>query len=594
MQDSGIFIFPLAESRELRSPWPEGGLCARRIPDLLCTYLGSAEEEAALVEIRAADESGAPIGRWARLREEPRPEDARAFLDGQGARVFITGTLRQHASDLEVTFHLIPMEGFAEGVEITGMIEAADPVRGFLTLARRVAAALEADILHESFASLCGTDPKAFLQVLLGFEGAASLDPEILGESDPVSRLRPLLAALETDGGQGLALRRLNQAIHEGIASSILTVDQGLRLLDEALERNPRDSTAMTAIGDFLAAIDEEERAEGWLTAAAALEDAPAPCLESLGILLANRGETVQARNLWLMAVDKDGHPDFFAHLARLAFLEKNYDEAWDKTIRGLRRLNERRLHPGEWGGEEAGRSGVLLRYLAEHLAEIDDPRVIPPRDLAELCLDLVGQIEEPSDRLDLGLCLVRVGEIDIGVSILRSVLPHVEDPDRAEEGWEVLGKLTIEGFAARMRSAPGETLGGESRGEALSWWEEAAKALPRFGRIHLRLGSERLLAGRTVEAREAYEIAAFLLRDETGPLRGLAAASLRSGALDESELALRRALEIEPEDAGLHADLALLLHGLGREEEAAEALEIAEVLDPGHPSVAQARDRLG
>jgi Flp pilus assembly protein TadD len=52
----------------------------------------------------------------------------------------------------------------------------------------------------------------------------------------------------------------------------------------------------------------------------------------------------------------------------------------------------------------------------------------------------------------------------------------------------------------------------------------------------------------------------------------------------------MERAVEIEPNDARLQADLALFLHAAGREEEARAAIEAAETLDPEDENVERAR----
>ena len=105
------------------------------------------------------------------------------------------------------------------------------------------------------------------------------------------------------------------------------------------------------------------------------------------------------ARELWLRGVALDGHPDFFAHLARLHFSEDRDLDAWDMILRGLRRLAERAARAGEWEAEERG-AGVLLQYLHEHLENRT-----APADVVEALMDLRGMLGS-EDRVYLGLCL--------------------------------------------------------------------------------------------------------------------------------------------------------------------------------------------
>ena len=138
-------------------------------------------------------------------------------------------------------------------------------------------------------------------------------------------------------------------------------------------------------VAEQLVALGDDERALRWLQHAAQL-DPPAPrALENLGVMRANNGDLISARDLWLRGVASDGHPDFFAHLARLSFAEGEESEAWDKVLRGLRRQFERAARAAEWPGEVRTGS-VLLRYLAEHLEEKP-----APDDVVEALLDLLG-----------------------------------------------------------------------------------------------------------------------------------------------------------------------------------------------------------
>jgi tetratricopeptide (TPR) repeat protein len=332
--------------------------------------------------------------------------------------------------------------------------------------------------------------------------------------------------------------------------------------------------------------MEELDRAEQWLRLAVGQPEPPVAALETLGILLANRGDTVQARNLWLTGVRVDGHPDFFAHLARLAFSEEQEDEAWDKVVRGLRRISERSLHPGEWD-EDAERGGVLLRYLSEHLEE---QSVKPPADVVELLVDLSAQIREPEDRLDLGLCLRLVGRPEEAKRALRAALPHVESNDRRDVGAEALVRLLFPDFEERFPQLADIEADGEAAREGLCYLEALHAEVPQFWPALYFLGCLREGCGQDDAAYAAFRRAARLRRDQAQILSRLAQSARRLGKRDEAVAAVRSALELDPHNPALAADGALVFKWAGLDDEAKQALDDAEKLHPENPDIDAAR----
>ncbi|MFQ5507323.1 MAG: tetratricopeptide repeat protein, partial [Planctomycetota bacterium] len=297
-------------------------------------------------------------------------------------------------------------------------------------------------------------------------------------------------------------------------------------------------------------------------------------------------GETVEARDLWLTGARIDGHPDFFAHLARLAFTEQSPDEAWDKVLRGLRRISERGLHPGEWE-EDEGRGGVLLRYLTEHLEESERP---PPADAVELLGDLSGQIVEPEDRLDLGLCLAHVNRPEQAKGELRAALPHVEDHDRRDIGARKLCELMFPGFDERITRMAETEDTGEQPDALLAFLASVTEEVPQYWPAWFYRGRILERQGRWNEAYDAFRQAVTLRRDQAEIHARMAVSAYVLGRHVDALDAMQRAIEILPQDAGLHADHALLLFRAGKVEDAWKELEVAEVFDLDHEAVRMTR----
>lgn len=610
MDRPALYFFPFAEPESIELRGLQPGVLSRRIPDFLCLCLNELEDGSAeLLEIRETDEHGLATGRWVTLRSVMDAEEAMELLeeDDRGSAL-VLGRIRsvrieqlgaeamppelrpRLPSELLVELSIVRGDPAVVTQRLSWSIPIETPSAACLELAKQLAREVQLPA-HSSNWDLYGTDiAESFFQLLQGLEGAALLDPELLGQRPPTEVLRPFVQALELDPDYSLALRRFYLALQDGLSQLLLDLDEANELLDEILAQAPSDREAATVIGEFYAATGDSNRAESWLYQAIQSEEPPGTALETLGILLANRGETVQARNLWLTGVRVDGHPDFFAHLARLAFAEDNYDEAWDKMIRGLRRLGERSLHPGEWD-EEEGRGGVLLRYLAEQLGDPEHQK--PPADVEDLLLDLVGQIQEPSDRLDLGLCLLAFGRKDEGVRELRASVPHVEDWERRDLGAQALAEQLFPGFEERFAEAAENHEDEERFGEALEFFGALSREIPQFWPAHYFLGRLHSAAGDWPNATESFRVAAGLRRDQAEIWAKLAVTQHEQGKIQDALESMRQALELSPEDPSYYADLSLLYFVAGEEEECVRHLGLAVAIDDQHSSVRRAVDQL-
>ena len=593
MRDPGLFFFPLADKSQAGAIDLEGSILSRRIPDFLCLCLNEASDSdrIGMLEIRSADEEGYPTGEWAQFDDVPEIEDALHLLPQEGLEAIVLGSLEDAKRGLLIKLQIVIEGATREVREIQQRLDPDKVVDSLLALCKKLARVLRLPFHEGSWNKLGSHNDKAMAHFLLGLEGASCLDPQIIGLREPRRLLEPFVRALELDPEFGWALRKLHWAIVEGIGEFTVTTDEALTLYDKALETWPADAALMGQIAEFLASIDEDEQAEEWLRQAVEQEHPPIRALEFLGILLANRGETLQARNLWLTGVKLDGHPDFFAHLARLAFTEGQWDEAWDKVIRGLRRLAERRLHPGEWD-EDEGSSGVLLRYLAEHLADLE-AKVVAPKDIGEILLDLCEQSWEPEDRMNLGICLALTGHEQQARHALHASLPHVEDLDRRDIGAEMLCELVFSDFDDDFAANVELLEVGEDLEEVRRYLHEVCEAVPQFWPAWFFMGKVHEIRQEWKESLDSYEYAAFLRRDQSEIYSRVALCSHQCGLSDKAIASLDKAIELQPMDAGLHADKALLLHIEGRKSEALESLDTAETLDPEHEAVLRIRSLL-
>ncbi|MCB9891901.1 MAG: tetratricopeptide repeat protein [Planctomycetes bacterium] len=643
MDRPAIYFFPLSEPMPIDVRTVPPGVFARRIPDFICTCLNDdGMEHASLLEIRAADSDGIPTGDWANFEELPDPADLFQFVPDPHATRLVSGTIRvtrsiastsadasnsapddAQASDsqngteddtpdesqsipvLELSLLLVERQPQGGSIaieddedaeydlrvrELVWRLDLKDVGTSCVGLARRLAREFELATPRMDWSRVISHNSHAFCEFLSGLDGAARLDPEMLPSDEPARLLAPFVHALELDPDFGLALRRLHVSLHEGVDGLVIDPQDAFTLLDEAYSCYPADSKAASQLGEHLAQLGEERRAEDWLRLSINQPDPPARALETLGILLANRGEYSQARKLWKTGTRIDGHPDFFAHLARLAFREGDNKTGWDLIWRGLRRLAERRLHPGEWL-EDEDRGGVIFRYLSEHLAELDDvPPEIANLGIDEILAGLVDQIREPEDRLDLGLCLIAVGYLQEGVAAIRASLPHVEDPDRRDLGAEHAARALFPDFDERLAAAAESNPEGDDLEQTREFFDRITEEIPQLWPAWYLRGRLEENVGDWARAREAYRQAATLRRDQAKIYSRLAVACAQLQEFEEAIEAISQALELEPTDAGLHADHALLLHHASRESEANEALEVAETLGADHEVVARVR----
>ncbi|MSR38896.1 MAG: tetratricopeptide repeat protein [Planctomycetes bacterium] len=585
-----VMFLPLAVPNESGFGELDFGVLARRIPDFVHQVLNQGRiGPTGVLEVQSPPEEG-PVT-WVVMDAPPEPDDAFDLLpEAAEVRAVVTGELVVVAKGLRVEFHVY----FAEDADgrfsnkVGGVIGLDDPVVGLLQLARRLARMLELPF-PEPPRTVLTHSGQAFFRFLQGLDNAMLLsgDLQIDVQDDRAGLMQPFVDALTLDPGFGLALRVAQTTMSLALQGSQIDHDAARLFLDRCYSAHPVDGEGCVAVAEQLREMGDDQRAMAWLQHATHLDPPPARGLENLGILFANRGDMVAARELWLRGVLVDGHPDFFAHLARLHFAEEGDLNAWEMIMRGLRSLLERTARAGEWEVEERG-AGVLLQYLHEHLLDRK-----PPDDVIEGLLDLRGLLAG-EDRIYLGLCLAACQKRPDARAELVAA-NGVGDLDIEARDLCVRAMLTLDvvDFEKRLTRAAEKALRGNSPKEALadlhawqqlqpSFWPAlyyAAVVRRRIGEVDVALDllveANRLAPGRS----EVNHEMAILFDKRGNPKR----------ALELVEVALRQ----RPDDLDLHVSRVEFLLRLGRSAEARECLELAKVIEGADHRFKELRKRI-
>lgn len=578
-----VFFLPLAVSQQERFAGVMGAgvgaeVLARRIPDFLRQLVnGGQAGPAVTLELYSPADEG-PV-RWVTLEEPPSGTEAFEMLaEDEDPLAVVTGTLEPGHEGLVVTLLVHQIEDLEEetATQVRGIVTLTDPVAGLKKLAARLAKVLDVPFELPP-PHLLTSNGAAFFRFLQGLDGAALLSGDLQIEvGDATARLmQPFAEALRLDPGFGLALRTAHSTLADALEGARVEAAACYEVLDRCFSALPSDGDACVQVAEHLVVLGDDRRAIRWLEHAAHLNPPPAKGLENLGILKANQGETIAARGLWLQGLEVDGHPDFFAHLARLAFSEDNANEGWDKVLRGLRRIYERCVRPGEWEGDERG-IGVLLRYLVEHLAEHK-----PPPDVLTALSDLRGILPAPEDRADLGSCLLELGRRDEARQELEAALAQELEPAARDVAVRSLLNLEVPEFEKRFRTAVDLVTGGKASPAVLRELESFLAVRADFWPARFFLG---VALQRSGEALRALDLFAEVLQQRPGQpdvLHEMALLFDRRGNSKRALECIEEALEERSDDVQLLANQALFLSHLGRTEDARRVLEDALEIAP-------------
>lgn len=460
-----VMFLPMAVHPKAELPGVDLQVLARRLPDFVHQVLNQGQSvPTAMLELQTSGEGGAT---WLRLDAPPDREEAFELVpDDVDVRAVVVGEIAPRDNGLFVEFHVLhdEVDGFDENLteKVAGTVPLANPVPVLLRIARHLARLLGLQY-HEPPRGLMTENGEAFRLFLLGLDNAMLLsgDLDIAVPEDREALMRPFAEALTLDPGFGLALRVANATTVLALDGSKLDGDAVRRFLDACYSAHPGDGDGCVAIAEHLSDLGDDQRAMAWLEHAAHLDPPPAKGLESLGLLLARRGDTRGAADLWERGLQVDGHPDFFSHLAQVRFAEDRDAEAWELVRRGLVRLRERTLRSGEWDAEPTV-SSTLLECLSAHLQDR-----AAPVEVAEGLVGLIGLLQYEA-RAHLGLCLLGVGRRAAARRELNAALEGMLDEDVRDRAVRALLRLDVDRFELRFaRAVAGATHGKQPRRHA-------------------------------------------------------------------------------------------------------------------------------
>jgi tetratricopeptide (TPR) repeat protein len=454
LDEPDVMFLPLAVAQGESWRGMDLGVFARRIPDFVHQIVNQGQAgPTAMLELQTGTEQG-PVT-WVRLESPPDHEEAFDLLPPDlDVEAVVSGELLPVEGGLRVEFHVFRDEDDGEGdgefvtEKVGGLVLLADPVPGLLRLTRHLARHLGIQF-HEPPRGLLTRHGEAFCLFLQGLDNAMLLsgDLDIAVPDDREALMRPFADALALDPSFGLALRVANATTSIALHGARLDQEAVRRFLDRCYSAQPGDGDACVAIAEQLRGMGDDQRAFAWLEHATHLDPPPPRGLESLGLLLARRGDTGAARGLWERGLDVDGHPDFFSHLAQLAFAEQEEAAAWQLELRGLHRLRERTVRASEWDDGDRG-AGVLLECLQAQLGSRQPPAEI---DAALLALRALLHAE---DRVHLGLCLLARGRRHEARTELLGGLRNVGDLEVRDRAVRALLVIDVADFERRFAKA--------------------------------------------------------------------------------------------------------------------------------------------
>lgn len=545
---------------------PDPGLVARRLPDFVHQLLNQGDGgPGAMLELQTDGENG-PV-EWMRFEQVPdRDEVFELMPNGLDVRAVVTGEVELVEEGLRVEFHVFRREAEEDIVSerIGSVLRWEDPVTTLVRLARHLARSLDVPFSAPA-TGLLTKSSTAFFLFLEGLDNAMLLsgDLDIAVPDDRESLIRPFADALLLDPAFGLALRVANATTTLALDGERLERDVVRRFLDRCFDTQPGDGDACVAVADQLAVMGDDARAREWLEHAAKLDPPPARGLENLGILKARQRDLDGARALWKRGLEVDGHPDFFSHLAQLAFSEGDDTTGWQLVERGLWRLRERTVRAAEWDDQERSTS-VMLECLPPVMSTRQ-----PPRGVVQALESLRG-LFDGEDRVDFGLCLELVGSRPAAreelTKALRAPTLELESRDRAVRA---LLKLAVPDFEKRFAKAVDTALRARDPRPALEhfakWYEMQDEFWPAlfFGGVARR---------RLDDPDGALDLFAEALELSPGQADVLYEMAELFCQRNNSKRALElvdQALVERPRLAKLHAARLRYLQSLGRDDEA-------------------------
>lgn len=185
----------------------------------------------------------------------------------------------------------------------------------------------------------------------------------------------------------------------------------------------------------------------------------------------------------------------------------------------------------------------------------------------------------------------------DVVRQVVAALGVDVSETERAAVARIPTGNLQAYDYFLRAEHTALDTAGTQNRHDKLRAYRKAIELDPEFAKAHA--GYARALVdiwrfdmtdvmSSTVAKEEAYRAANEALRLDTASAKALAALSiiqLSDGQHGAAVASIRNAVSMEPGNAAVQADLALVLALTGQPEAAHEALAVAHELNPAMPT---------
>lgn len=587
--DPEVMFLPLAATRSEAWDDIDAGVFARRIPDFVHQVLNQGQAgPTAMLELQTSGESG-PV-HWVELDAPPDRDEAFELLpDDLDVRAVVTGEILPLEDALRIEFHVYRDEDGDEFVteKMGGVVQLADPMPGLLRLTRHLARLLGIPF-HEPPPGLLTRNGAAFRHFLQGLDNAMLLsgDLEIAVPDDREALIRPFADALDLDPSFGLALRVANATTAIALDGARLDQEAVRRFLDRCYSAQPFDGDACVAIAEQLSDMGDDQRAVAWLEHATHLDPPPPRGLESLGILMARRGDHSAARGLWQRGLDVDGHPDFFSHLAQLSFAEQREADAWELELRGLRRLRERTVRAGEWG--DADRSpGVLLECLHLQLTSRAAPGAVGD------ALDALRNLLTGEPRIHLGLCLAACGRRREARVELLAGLRAVVDLETRDRAVRALLQLDVADFESRFARAVDRAQKARNPRPALAEFQLWLHLQPEFWPALFFSAVAKRRIGSTDEALDLLAAALEIAPDQPDVLCEMADLFDRRRNPKRALELIDEALTERPREPRFHAARARYLQHLGRTDDARRCVSSAREGGIDSPELRRLQRRL-
>jgi tetratricopeptide (TPR) repeat protein len=573
-----VYFLPLALSDLRQFGWLDAGVFCRRVPDFLHQMINHGESgPTGMLEMRTAPAPGKRVD-WMLLDEPPDADEAFAMVPhNDDIRAVVTGTLRSGHDGLEVEVCVHFRQEFESDRSTTlrVAVDAHEPVRMLDGLASQLAGVLEVPYQRPS-AGLLTNSNHAFYKFLEGLDGSALLSSDLQGQAtaDPETLMRPYVEALSLDPHFGMALRVAHASLVAGMENARIGEATCRRIIDSCLSTNPIDGEACVQVAAHLQRLGDGERAMAWLQHAAGLESPPPQALEALGGLLFKSGKCAEAREVWLRGAEVDGHPDFCAHLGRLAFDDGEVDEGWSHIGRGLRRIFERMARWEEWPENSRG-VGLLLRNLAEQVVTCS-----PPEGIVEAVHDLRGVLPKPEERIELGNCLAKIGLLSDARAEIQAALSLDLSLDARDKAVRTMLALDVPDFEQRFASATADIKQSPDPRRGMRVMHEFLIRQPEFwlALFYLAIGLRR--GGHQVEALDNLAEVLQMRPGHVDTLVEMAELFAVRGNPKRALECIDQALLTRKDDAHLHLRRAEYLEELDRPAAARDAVKKALALE--------------